>query len=104
MATGWIRQPQAIATQKVNPTPKPYAQDLMSNHREIHRQLHTADSVAKAFQVSRRQFYRLKRGWVNNKLLREGKHVFRLGKRGKRYDLDAMLQLARRHGYVASAE
>ena len=76
----------------------------MSKHPEIYRQLHTADSVAQVFQVSRRQFYRLKHGWVENKLLREGKHFFLLGKRAVRYDLDAMLQLARRHGYVASAE
>lgn len=76
----------------------------MTKHPEIYRQLHTADSVAQVLQVSKRHFFRLQSRWKQSKLLREGKHVFRLGKRAVRYDLDAMLQLARRHGYCMSKE
>jgi hypothetical protein len=50
-------------------------------------------------QISLRQFYRLQKRWADKRKLRIGKHVFVLGRRTKRYDLEAMMQLARQYGY-----
>jgi hypothetical protein len=71
----------------------------MANSKECCAQLHTAQDCAEAMQISLRQFYRLQRNWQDKKILKTGKHVFVLGQRTKRYDLEAMLQLARRFGY-----
>lgn len=62
-------------------------------------QLCTATVVASTLKISIRQFYRLQKYWQEKRLLKPGKHFIRVGKRAKRYDIDAILQLAQRHGY-----
>lgn len=50
-------------------------------------------------QISMRQFYRIKKQWMQHGLMKEGKHFIRPGRRAIRYDRDAMLKLACRCGY-----
>ena len=71
----------------------------MADSKECCRQFHTAQDVADAMQISLRQFYRLQKHWQEKRMLKTGKHVLQLGRRTRRYDLEAMLELARRFGY-----
>lgn len=71
----------------------------MADSKECCRQFHTAQDVADAMQISLRQFYRLQKRWDEKRMLKTGKHVLLLGRRTKRYDLEAVLELARRFGY-----
>lgn len=71
----------------------------MSNINDVAVRFCTASVVASAMQISIRQFYRLKKQWSRDRLIKEGKHFIRPGTRAIRYDLDAMLQLARARGY-----
>jgi hypothetical protein len=71
----------------------------MTDSKEGCRQFHTAQDVANAMNISLRQFYRLQKRWHDKRIIKAGKHMFCLGRRSRRYDLEAVLQLARRFGY-----
>lgn len=71
----------------------------MATSKECCTQLYTAQDCADAMQISLRQFYRLQKRWSDKRMLKIGKHIFVLGQRTKRYDLEAMMKLARQYGY-----
>jgi len=58
------------------------------------------DEVAIAMNISPRQFRRLQHHWRARRLMKPGKHYTELGPRCIRYDLNAMLELAIKHGYA----
>jgi len=71
----------------------------MSEKEVCAQPLSTAQDLARTLKISIRQFYRLQQQWNTCGRLKEGKHFIRVGMRGKRYFVSAVLDLARRYGY-----
>lgn len=60
----------------------------------------TSEDVARHYGISIRHFHRLKRLWIHEQRMREGKHFRRFGPRTIRYNLMEMDRLAHSRGRI----